>query len=706
MTKYLKILIFPVIALIGLLTFVGCSNSSDLTVTDFSTAKTTYSEGELIDFVLTVSNKKAYSITSVVINGTEYEATSVGLSTDSYEIEANITCTGTENFILTSVSYIKNGEELTLSTYKITTVSLLATSSADITIDNVSITNNTNGDTGLFYGGDELELDITVTKNKSAITLYRFNVLLTDTSGTTKTYSIGYIDNSSTSSGSTSTHSITFNLPTSISGDYTVSLSSINYTKGTTSLSNTDISFSTTLSVTYAPLVINDVYISNTEDLITDIDGNYVLDSSTKLTIVIDCDNDSEMGISAIYVNNTRYTVLSSEIRTYANGRTIITKTIQLSNTTNFPDTLSLDYIECSSDGSTTKVGAEISDTIYCYNKIITTESELKAIVSNNTISGRYFINNNINISDNSVFFSDKVVLDGEINLNGNTISANFSATNAMFKEIAEGATLKNGVISGNHYNSEVIAESNNGTISNVKLSGTIYATDTESTIPVLVDTNNGTISNIDFNIIMTGSQYASFSVLNENTESGIFKIVYINPQINELNNYFFFTLPLTNEGTVASVILGLNNWISSLSGSSSYVDYQNFVILNKDDNGEYTNIAVNISLRDTVDTLNKVIDGPSAFVIDFYKIWDITMDWKDTIIDAITEVITGEEITSYKYFGYEVMYSSDNTQFYSVVSLTDRSYYTARGFVFNSSSSSVTEDFWYYSSNGIYLNF
>lgn len=689
-----KIFLVPVALMTAFLGLVlaSCTKSEDLSVVSFRATETSYSVGDTVEFTLTLNNPNNYDITTAVINGASYTVSANGISTRTYQISSSDLIYTTEiyKFTLSKIVYEKDGsiEELEVKNQSVV-VSENVTIGNDVIVDSVKLTSLTNEGSEYIYQNDSVKADIKLTKANNVKILY-FYFDLIDENENIERVKKAYNDD-----GKSDNYSITFEMP-KMTGKTKVQLSDIDYVKGTAKKEVTS-TYSTSCTVMIQPLSLLNVSVSRSSGFATDVNEQKYFDSSSNIDITIKLDNPSDVDVTGISVCGQQFNLSSKEISKNTLFNTItITKTINLSQISKFPEKLTLDKISYKDGSKPLNMNADLTEDIYYYDKVIRTANDLNDMtIKDGVITGRYILANDLVLDNTAPSFFRNNSFDGTLEGNGHSIIIG-STTRSLFATLGTNAVIQNVSLQIGSTNSAFLCQTNSGTLRNIIVGGTLELSK-DGTGSVLCDKNSGSITNVEFVTNLVGNS-STFSLVKTNT--GTISNVIVNPQEISLSSNTFSALPMENTGEVSNVVLALKIWYNGVSKDDVII--QNKLVVVKTSGGTYKNIILNQNFRNKADTFNKLIEGPNK---------PSTGSIISTVTDAIGNLdswLSGimHSIGSIEYFNYEYNLNAVEEKTISTL-IADigftSTYYSQLGFRSYNDSNNV---FWKTSGTSIGLNF
>lgn len=682
-------------ALMGaFLCFLGAScssNSNSLSVTNFQADSTSYSEGDAIEFTLTLNNPNNYKISAAVINDKSYTITQSALSTKVFKVsDKDLTFSHSNyTYTLSKIVYSVDGEvkELTVKNRSLV-LTEKAVKTEDIVVKNMTMKSLTNPDMKTFYQSDEIETTIELERKDNVRILY-FYFTITDENDTTKTIKKAYNDD-----GKSKVYTISFTMP-AMSGKTTVDLSDVDYVLGTNKKDKA-LNYKTSCDVMIQPLTLLNATVSKTNGFSTDVNDYEYFDASSQVNLKIELSNPSNLPIQGIVICGQTFKLETSEIAQNTQTKKVtINKKINLSAIKTTPTKLSIDKI-IFKDENNTELGmkAELTQDIYYYDKIISNAEDLKSMkVQNGVITGNYILARDITVSSNGEYnlFND-LIFAGKLEGNGHSIICT-GTTKPMFASIANVGVIQNTTLNISATSTEILCATNEGKVKNIKLSGK-ESVSTKGETAILCYKNKGIVSDIEFLTALDGN-YGIFSFIADN--DGDISNVIVNPQNIKLGKNSLSVMPANNTGTVSNIILRLTKWFNNVTAYD--YDSQNLLVLPIND-GSYSNIILNNDWLQKISEFNTKIDGPQNSGAGFFI--GIIEQGKDLYNSLVSDK---------KYFSIENYVLSEK---YKDVDVTeyrativnnvgfDASYYTTLGFAaYNTSNNS----FWHYSGNEVTLN-
>ena len=641
-------------ALMGaFLCFLGAScssNDNELSVTSFKADSSSYNEGDMIEFTLTLNNPQNYKIEAAVINDKSYTVSQAAISTKTFKVSDKdlVFSHDAYRYTLSKIVYTVNGEQKILEVKnKALVLTEKATKIEDVVVKNISIKSLTNPDAKSVYQQDDIEATIEVERKDNVRILY-FYFTLTDETGQTKEVKKAYNDD-----GKSKIYTVNFTMP-AMAGSTEVKLSNLDYVLGT-ARKDKSLDAKTNCNVLIQPLSLNYVRVSKNSGFSKDVNELQYFDSSSQVDIEIKLDNPSNLTVTGLTICGQLFNLSKSEISTDTQFKTVtIKKKLNLSAIKTNPVKLTIDKISYLNDnGNALAMSAELTDDIYYYDKIIKSVSDLKSIKfdENGNITGNYILGADLTVDLKDVdipFFKDYNFA-GKLEGNGHKIVCS-STTRPLFKTTSNNALIQNLSLNIGATSTEFLCETNNGTIKNIKLGGSETLNKDESAI--LCYKNTGDISNIEFLTALDGNA-SLFSIIMDN--SGSISNVIINPQSLKLGKNLFVASPAIDTGSVSNFIFTLEKWFTGVNAG----DYksQNSLVINKTDDATYSNLILNNNWIKEIDSKNKIIAGPNASVGHNVIVGKLNELW-----DAHDQITNNTNTGSFEIEKYILGKSYDNT--------------------------------------------
>lgn len=605
MTKTIKCLsIGAILSLLGIVSITGltsCSEKSEVTLESFRAEKNSYEENEQITFAITFDNSNSYAINSVVINGETYSTTSSDLTYRTvFVANENLKYSSSSStFMLTSFTYTKNGELVTQGEGSIVTLSrAISITGNDVTLLSYDIVPE-NG-TGQFFVNEKAKLKV-ILDNKNKYQVSKFVIAFKDSDGNTKKeWQIPVYTKNAEQDNSIYNADVT--IP-EISGDYTMSLEKIYYTKNSSLVysepSKTTVEDGkTNLALKNVSVNVHEIEIVTLsfegDKIYTDFKGDNYTDESNTINLKVKLKNDSKATIKNVTINGTKYAskdftsiwlsgynylTIPTKIKASAEEGSIKKAVFEISSV-QYTKADAVNGVEYSEP-----ISSETS--LYVYDKVIKSAKDFDSLkVTNGIITGSYILGSNVTVGSGETtnLFNNRI-FNGYLEGNGKLISFKEDLANTsvpLFKSISEKAIIRNTSLAAvNLKNTTVLAETNNGTINNVAITGTLYhqplSTQEQTIRGGLVGVNNGMIADIDMNLTLniSGSNINKtkykFSYICDTNNGTIRRIVNKSTRIDytydssSQSNQYVFMVTRENNGAVETAINTNNNFNSDI---------------------------------------------------------------------------------------------------------------------------------------------
>ncbi len=708
--KFNKFLIFfmAIFTCFSLCFLTGCSEKK-LAIKDFVTEKSTYENGDKMNFILTFENPNNYDVISCVINDLPFSLTPYALKTDKFIAETTITYEVGKKYVLSEVTYIKDESSYILEVNKTAITSIELSTVEDMKVTKLSITSLDNDE---IFANDNISAVVTVKKNVKDVQILTFYFTFTDVNGSQEMIKKNIIDD-----GTSNVYTVPLTMPAMV-GNVNATVSRVDYVKKTDSKYLTQDIVKQELVVNIHDVEVLEASIDMSSKLNKDVNDLSYFDSSSSIKLEITLSNNSNVNVTELTVSGSTVKITDKDIERYdLLEKMVITKTITL-DVEKSPIKLTLDSVCYTSGGAKRTIGETLfEEDYYFYNKIIKTSTDFNdMIVDNETkkITGRYILDNDITLSGNERYLFNDYILDGTIEFNGHTVTSNVVNTKPMFEKITENGVVQNMCLNYSMSNAPAICDGNYGDIVNIKMTNSVMCSKTETTndlksVNALCNNNMlaGKIQGVEFASQLIGSS-SFFSVVGKNY--GEYKNIIINPSQISLGKNTVFALPETNVGEVSSVVILVEQWFTGLS-AEDYEAQNNLVIAY--DGGTYKNIVLNKDFVDKVNTFNTIINGPSVESGVLGKLMELPTKAINGVFEMIKE---GDSSNFLAYLGFGeprtnwLSYANGGTSADIVSSVKEfekkaltQDLYTGFGFMSYSESNNY---FWRYSGGTINLNF
>lgn len=627
-------------ALAGTTFITSCSDTEDFAVKSFTTEYSSYTEGDVLNFTITLSNDKKYDVVSCIINDKSYSSVSeVGLTKEKYKVTTDLTYESTTAYTLKEITYVdSNSNSHSLAVNKKASAYAAVNTKGDVQVKSLSLESKENDSV---YVGDTLEATVELDKIAKNVVIYGFYIEFTGLDGNTETKKVNIIDDEKSN-----TYKFDVEMP-EMAGSITAKITDIDYAKNTEFKSLTNIA-STPCAFTASvhEMKVIKASVSASSALPTDVNNKSYFDSSSEITLNLTLQNESNLDVSRICVSGQTVDINTKNANEYKKRNQLqqieITKKISLNNVSS-PTKLTLDSITYTENGTARTIGQTLLDEdYYYYDKIIKSASDfdkMKVDTTTKKITGRYILANDITLTGSEKYLFDNYTMDGTIEFNGHMVSSNKTYQKPMFEKISENGCVQNLTVGYGTMDSSAICEMNYGDIENIKLVNTVYVTTSSSvdnlvTAPALCETNSvsGKIKNVEFASILEGNK-SCFSLIGNNY--GDVRNVVINPNSIALANNILLALPEANYGTVSSVAVLVEKWFNGLTADDA--SKQNTLLLAYTPEATYKNIVVNSNFNEQANTLEQLRVGTNATSKNgIFKILDEIEEPVDPVKNAI----------------------------------------------------------------------
>lgn len=603
-------------ALAGTAFMTSCSDKEDFAVKSFTTEYSSYTEGDVLNFTITLTNDEKYDVVSCIINDKSYSSVSeAGLTKEKYKVATDLTYDSTTTYTLKEITYVdSNSNSHSLAVNKKTSAYATVNTKSDVQVKSLSLESKENDS---IYVGDTLEATVELDKIAKNVVIYGFYIEFIDTNGNTETEKVNIIDDEKSS-----TYKFDVEMP-EMAGSVTAKVTDIDYAKNTefkslTNIASTPCAFTASIH----EMTVISASVSADSTLPTDVNNKSYFDSSSKIKLKITLQNESDLDVSRICISGQTVDINTKNSKEYQkldpSKRITITKEISLNNVSS-PTKLTLDSITYTKNGTARTIGETLLDEdYYYYDKIIKSASDfdkMKVDTTTKKITGRYILANDITLTGSEKYLFNDYTMNGTIEFNGHMLSSNKAYKKPMFEKISESGCVQNLNVGYGTTNSSAICKMNYGAIENIKLSNSVYVTTSSSvdsliTAPALCETNSfsGKIKNIEFASILEGNK-SCFSLIGNNY--GDVRNVVINPNSITLANNILLALPEANYGTVSSVAVLVEKWFNNVTADD--VSKQNTLLLIYTPEATYKNIVVNSNFNTQANTLEKLRSGTNA---------------------------------------------------------------------------------------------